>query len=618
MRSFQTIARLSFVTSLFLFNQQTSAQVIDMTSELNRLYNVAALPVANPNTTVDQISSYDRKGGNNDGFEGTYSFVRKTENNDLVIFEAAGKGVIERIWTPTPTDDTLDFYFDGSKTPSYSIKFNDLYNGKVYPFVNPVAGKKVGGWYSYLPIPYADGCTVVLRAKKMLFYQVQYRTYTAPDVTVKTFSPELSSDAAAILDKIRSDWSAEKYAAGPTNLLRSVTLNPGSTAVLAEIKTGGRIKSIKLGSAKAFEGLGNNLDIRITWDGEQTPAVFAPVEDFFGYAFGSVSMRSFLVGVEDDLAYCNIPMPFEKSAKIELVYRKSAAAQKPLKITSAIEVTQTAKGENEGKFYALWKREIPPLGKPYVFIEGEGSGSYIGTLLWSQARTYEYFTEFFEGDDSTVLDNKHLIHGTGSEDYFNGGWYAQPNGWVERKGAPLHGCLDYSLPLSRTGGYRFYILDKLPFQQKIYHSMEHGPEKNNRVVEYTSVAMYYANKPIAKGKAPDNKSSKIFIPDTLSFYTRLMDHISYSGEAKLQHGNFELGANKSGGININVSELTPGRYTMYLYGQFTLGAYSKIEGSAQRKLINKDVKDDEEKVYNLGSFEISDVSKPVKVEFQAG
>src|SRR5262245_8219095 len=61
---------------------------------------------------VGMISSYDRTGGNDDGFSGRYSFVRK-EGDGLVIADLKGPGVIHRIWTPTPTDDPMEFYFDG-------------------------------------------------------------------------------------------------------------------------------------------------------------------------------------------------------------------------------------------------------------------------------------------------------------------------------------------------------------------------------------------------------------------------------------------------------------------------------------------------------------------------
>ena len=38
-------------------------------------------------------------------------------------------------------------------------------------------------------------------------------------------------------------------------------------------------------------------------------------------------------------------------------------------------------------------------------------------------------------------------------------------------------CLDYSLPMARTGGYRFFLADKMSYEKEIYHGMEHGEVK---------------------------------------------------------------------------------------------------------------------------------------------
>ena len=88
-------------------------------------------------------------------------------------------------------------------------------------------------------------------------------------------------------------------------------------------------------------------------------------------------------------------------------------------------------------------------------------------------------TLFFEGDDSTYVDNKMRLHGTGSEDYYNGGWYALLDRWDRGNSLPIHGCLDYSLPMGRTGGYRFFLSDKMSYEKEIYHGMEHGEVNNN-------------------------------------------------------------------------------------------------------------------------------------------
>ena len=48
---------------------------------------------------------------------------------------------------------------------------------------------------------------------------------------------------------------------------------------------------------------------------------FCPVADLFGYAFGTSSMQSLLLGTQGEKNYCYFPMPFDESAKIELISR---------------------------------------------------------------------------------------------------------------------------------------------------------------------------------------------------------------------------------------------------------------------------------------------------------
>src|SRR5471030_2435260 len=78
---------------------------VNLKTELKRLYDIQQLPTYIDGSYEWGKSSYDTTGGNDDGFSGRYSFVRKNPDGTLVIFEAKGKGVINRIWTATPNDE---------------------------------------------------------------------------------------------------------------------------------------------------------------------------------------------------------------------------------------------------------------------------------------------------------------------------------------------------------------------------------------------------------------------------------------------------------------------------------------------------------------------------------
>ena len=82
--------------TLFPIIEVWSQKPYQWTDELKLLKRIDLLPEYRTGTYVESFSSYDRKHGNDDGFDGTYSYLRK-ENGKLVIAEMNGPGVIERI-----------------------------------------------------------------------------------------------------------------------------------------------------------------------------------------------------------------------------------------------------------------------------------------------------------------------------------------------------------------------------------------------------------------------------------------------------------------------------------------------------------------------------------------
>ncbi|RDC57053.1 DUF2961 domain-containing protein [Pedobacter chinensis] len=561
----KTIFTASFIIIVSSGFLRAQRKALGIKSELEMMTNISTLPKYT-DAVVKQYSSYDTTGNNDDGFSGKYSFIRKNADSSLVIFEDKGAGVINRIWTPTPTNDIIDFYFDGSKKPSYSIKFSDLFSGKVYPFNLPLCGNQVGGYFCYFPVPYKNGCKVVFRGKKLEFYQIQYRNF-GKTATVKTFDAKLSADEKSALEKVSATWADLRKdilnSQEIETLLVDKTINAGESVSLINMDKAGRFLGFELENAKQFEGLNKLIDIKITWDDESQPAVCLPLADFFGYAFGKVSMQSLITGTAKNVNYCYFPMPFDKSAKVELIYRKGPANvfAESLKIKGKwYYAAKPREPKTEGKLYVYWnsnKNAAP--GQPHIFLQGEGRGHYVGTILQAQGLN-PGMTLFFEGDDYTAIDGEMTMHGTGSEDYFNGGWYALLDRWDRKMSLPLHGSLDYSLPFSRTGGYRLFLTDKMPFQKSILHTIEHGPEQNNKPADYTSVAFYYADKAISSSAKPTDENTTVFLPDTMMVYPQLMS-FSFNGQATIDGNNFI--AKNGAQIRIDLQEIPNGKYKLY-------------------------------------------------------
>jgi hypothetical protein len=545
-----------------------------LSTELQSFYDISMLPQFQDSVYVSQVSSYDTTGKNDDGFSGRYSFLRRNTDSTLVIFDVTGSGVIHRIWTPTPTEDVLDFYIDNNLQPTFSVKFIDLFSGKQFPFVAPLCGNQLGGFFCYLPIPFEKSCRIVTRGKKIQFHQIQYKLFSDGS-KVKSFTFDLNEDEKAALEKIAALWNQQKkdvnnfYNEDITETFKEITLTPGQSISLFEQNNGGRIYGLELDPASAFEGLNKNIDIKITWDNEKVPAIYCPVADFFGYAYGTPSMQSLIHGSIGNKNYCYFPMPFDAFAKIELIYRSKEGAS-PINVNTHIWHSNLARDtKHEGKFYVQWNRNTEK-GKPHTLARINGRGQYVTTILQAQGKQAG-MTYFFEGDDSTVVDGKMRMHGTGSEDYFNGGWYALMDRWEGRMSLPLHGALDYSLPFCRTGGYRLFLSDKISFEQELLHTIEHGPVGNLFSVDYTSLGFYYSDSPAKEELTPTNTLTQVFMPDTLYLYPQLMDlNISNDIDIKTswKYGtgglSYLLTPGMDSWLRISLKELPAGSYDLYL------------------------------------------------------
>jgi len=214
---------------------------------LEELYRLDRLSAFKTSVKVGSVSSYDRTGGNDDGFSGTYSFVRK-EADGLVLADLKGPGVIYRIWTPTPTDDVMEFLFDGESTPRVSVKFRDLFLGGHPAFPRPLVGFGGGGFYSYVPLPFEKSCVVRVRAPKVQFYQINYALYGA-DAGVTTFNPRLSQADLAAREK-----ACELFRSAGTDITR-FTAPPGakvqSTKVSIKVEPNSTKTLFKTGKERA-------------------------------------------------------------------------------------------------------------------------------------------------------------------------------------------------------------------------------------------------------------------------------------------------------------------------------------------------------------------------------
>jgi len=271
----------------------------------------------------------------------------------------------------------------------------------------------------------------------------------------------------------------------------SLTIEPGATAVLAEIPGPGAVHHIWVTIA-AEPFYGRKLVLRMYWDGETAPSVEAPIGDFFGVGHGldrNFSSLPINCSSEGRARNCYWLMPFRKSARITVTNEGG----KPVAAFYYYVDYRVLKElpEFTPYYHAQYRQEMPCApGRSYVLLEAEGRGHYVGCNLSVLQQAMGWWGE---GDDMIFVDGEKTpsLHGTGSEDYFSDAW-----GMREDEN-PFYGC-----PLQeedfQTGSkatvYRFHIPDPIPFTKSIIVTIEHG-HANDRADDFSSVAYWYQAEP---------------------------------------------------------------------------------------------------------------------------
>jgi len=296
---------------------------------------------------------------------------------------------------------------------------------------------------------------------------------------------------------------------------------PGETRVLMDVKGPGVITHIWITFLApephpwAKEGSANHQEmlLRMYWDGNERPAVEAPVGDFFANSFGKRSeVISLPVAVEDADSYnCFWHMPFRKSARVEIVNQSDK--QINLLYYNVDWVKKDKIDRDAPYFYAQYRQEYPvEHGKDYVLLETEGKGHYVGTVLSVRTRSPSWFGE---GDEKIYIDgeSKASIWGTGTEDYFLSAW------GLKTTSTPYFGVPyfdQWGIVGGHTSAYRWHVTDPIVFQKSIKVTFEHfgwmSPDENpeyrshswnEREDDYSSVAFWYqTGQPTFTARAP--------------------------------------------------------------------------------------------------------------------
>ena len=273
--------------------------------------------------------------------------------------------------------------------------------------------------------------------------------------------------------------------------------------VVAEIDGPAVITMIHFAMPQALE-LNRDLLLMAYWDSEQSPSVYCPLVDFFCDPAGlREEVNTALVNKRRGFnAY--FPMPFRRSARIELLYdgplEPGEELWKMMPCYSYVMYRTAEKiPEDVGYFHAHWRQEALLLGaRDYVALEAKGMGKFVGWNVTIRRPGRSGYP--VDGNEKFYIDGEETpsIEFQGLEDSFGFSWGFPPTESM----FPLTGYFPF---LKGACGYRFFINDAIRFEQSLrvtigfgeheHEMFRHQFSKPGSTLQLSSLVYWYQTEP---------------------------------------------------------------------------------------------------------------------------
>jgi hypothetical protein len=366
-----------------------------------------------------------------------------------------------------------------------------LFDGSTPPFESPLVGHRLtssGGNFSYVPIPYRNGCRVTLVGahEERIWYQINFhRLADAEGVQSFTGDEDLSAFADLLAVQGEDPWPA----GSGTKTTGTASLAPDEEHGLLVHEGPGSVTALKLKLDPAFWP---EVELQLTFDGQ--PAVRMALSDFFALGrVGPLPTRSLLIGLDEGGSlYSYFPMPFFEEIEVALFHNGTVAAA----VDYEIRLDSAAPLAQSGIFGAVLSEDpATATGVDFPLVSLSGRGKLVGTFI-ELGSTSGTLRDYLEGDERIFIDRSAhpAVYGTGVEDFFNGGFYFDRGPFS----LALHGApyteLEGPAGLPTTAAYRLMLTDGITFENHIEAGLEGGPT-GNVSMRARAVTYFYRRRP---------------------------------------------------------------------------------------------------------------------------
>lgn len=398
-----------------------------------------------------------------------------------------------------PMNERVRVYIDGATTPAIDSLWSELADATTSPFNTPLNGWTSGGTISYLPISYSNRLRVFIddlnASSTLTLYYVHVTTqrvaatmpYNAEVLAAPAARAELDQALAAPANAGTSWYEKDVALEGSGATLTWTRDRPGTMQRI----------DLQLEAASANATL-NETSLRLSWDGA-APAVDLPLASMFGSRHGVTPVSTLPLSVKSDgttvSMTLSLPMPFASSAKLELVHSGDSTRKLKLHVYGTDTVPR---GEWGHLHSAFSEQRDPQRGDRFRVAAVSGRGKYLGSILYvhgqadssGQVRASEL--GFLEGDERLDVDGQTTWLGTGTDNYFNGGFYFKDGLFNSPFAAVSQLDADESAGTSEVTLMRWTMLaDEINFQKQMELSFEFGANRPATARDYAAVSFYY-------------------------------------------------------------------------------------------------------------------------------
>ncbi|MGF6886255.1 hypothetical protein ABIA39_000222 [Nocardia sp. GAS34] len=484
------------------------------------------LPYLDPGAETREYSSFDRSGGdfdpltgNNNGSGGCLG----PGGAGCVIAQDDGAGEIESVWFTrdggvVSAMGNLRVELDGRTVVDAPLQ-TIVDGGLGAPFVFPLVAngnQSSGGVYIKVPMPYRRSMRISVTSQ-LQYYHVVYRHFPDSD-GVTAFDP--ADRAQDVIATMRSAGARDPKPEAPDTRhdRRTVNLSPGAAIPIAAASGSGSIAALRLRIAPAARA---GLRLRIAFD--DRVLVDAPVDEFFGAGFAAPPVRA-LMFAGDPAPGGRLsawwPMPYARNATAWLVNGSLAPVSGVDTDVATVPDPRWAAALASGRagyFTAHSHTGLTAPGQDWMFADQPGRGKFVGVSETMRGVTAPSMFSpdaplFLEGAERVYVDGagSPRLYGTGTEDFFEGGWYFKAHVDKYPGSLPDHnpvGGVAFSDPLTgmpAAGGtgpgcasycldaYRLMLTDAVDYRSGLRFGIEHG-KRNLMPADYGSTAFLYTS-----------------------------------------------------------------------------------------------------------------------------